>query len=136
MSEPFLGAHVAGWSAFALDAILRRHAKDYTRTMSSVQQREMEITRSAIHAAALLWHAATSASATTQTPSAEITPQSRSEELTTTQAAILLNLSEQRVRQLAVHWAGNGLARKVGRVWLLDRAAVVIYRDKDRRSAA
>jgi hypothetical protein len=48
----------------------------------------------------------------------------------------MLNLSEQRVRQLAVRWAGNGLARKVGRVWLLDKTAVVIYRSKDRRSAA
>jgi hypothetical protein len=59
-----------------------------------------------------------------------------SEELTTSQAAVMLDLSEQRLRQLAVRWAANGLARKVGRIWLLDRTAVVIYRDKDRRSAA
>jgi hypothetical protein len=136
MSEPFLGAHVAGWSAFALDVILRRHAKDYIRTMSTAQQREMEATRRAIHAAALLWRASTSASATAQTPAAEIRPQSQSEELTTPQAAIMLDLSEQRVRQLAVRWAAEGLARKVGRVWLLDRAAVVMYRDKDRGAAA
>jgi hypothetical protein len=96
----------------------------------------MEFTRRAIHGAALLWRASTSASATTQTPSAEIRPQSQSEEVTTSQAAIMLNLSEQRVRQLAFRWAADGLARKVGRVWLLDRTAVVMYRDKDRGAAA
>ena len=104
--------------------------------MSPVQQREMEVTRRAIHKAAVLWGASTSASATTQTPAAEITPQSQGEELTTSEAATILNLSEQRVRQLAVRWAAEGLARKVGRVWLLDRTAVEMYRDKDRRSAA
>jgi hypothetical protein len=41
----------------------------------------------------------------------------------------MLNLSEQRVRQLAVRWAADGLARKVGRAWLIDRAGVVMYRD-------
>jgi hypothetical protein len=46
------------------------------------------------------------------------------------------DLTEQRVRQLAVGWAADGLARKVARAWLLDRTAVVIYRDKDRRPAA
>jgi hypothetical protein len=104
--------------------------------VNPAQQREMEITRRAIHAAALLWRASSSASATTQTPPAEITPQSKSEELTTTQAAIMLNLSEQRVRQLAVRWAADGLAYKLGRAWLLDKTAVVIYRNKDRRAAA
>jgi hypothetical protein len=127
---------VAGWPAFALDVILRRYGRDYTPVMYPAQQREMEATRRAIHAAALLWRASTSDSATAQTPSAEIAPQSKSEELTTSQAAIMLNLSEQRVRQLAVRCAAEGLARKIGRAWLVDRTAVVIYRDKDRRSAA
>jgi hypothetical protein len=136
MSEPLLGAHVAGWPAVALDVILRRYGRDYTPMMNPAQQRDMEATRRAIHAAAVLWHASTSASATTQTPAAEITSRFESEELTTSQAAIMLDLSEQRVRQLAARWADDGLARKVGRVWLIDPTAVVIYRDKDRRSAA
>jgi Helix-turn-helix domain len=136
MSEPFLGAHVAGWSAFALDLILRRYRRDYAPVMNPAHQREMEATRGAIHAAALLWGASTSASATTQTPATEITPRLESEELTTSQAAMMLNLSEQRVRQLAARWTAEGLARKVGRAWLIDRTAVEMYRDKDRRSAA
>jgi hypothetical protein len=136
MDEPLLGAHVAGWSAFALDVILRRYGREYAPVMNPAQQREMEATRRAVHDAALLWRASTSASATTQTRAAEITPLLESEELTTSQAAVMLDLSEQRLRQLAVRWAANGLARKVGRIWLLDRTAVVIYRDKDRRSAA
>ena len=136
MAEPLLGAHVAGWPAFALDVILRRYGRDYTPVMNPAQQRDMEATRRAIHSAAVLWHASTSASATAQTPATEITPRLASEELTTSQAAIMLDFSEQRVRQLAVRWAAEGLARKVGRVWLLDRTAVEMYRDKDRRSAA
>jgi hypothetical protein len=48
----------------------------------------------------------------------------------------MLDLSEQWVRKLAVRCAAEGLARKVGRAWLLDRAAVEMYRDKERRSAA
>ena len=111
--------------------ILRRHAKDYTAAMNPVQQREMEATRRAIHAAAVLWQASTSASAsaTAQTPAVEITPRLGSEEITTSQAAAMLGVSDQRVRQLAARWVYRGLARKVGRTWLLDPAAVAIYRE-------
>ena len=98
--------------------------KDYTPAMNPVQRRETEVTWRAIHAATLLWRASTSASASTQTQAPEITPRLGSEELTASQAAIMLNLSEQRVRQLAVRWAADGLARKVGRTWLIDRAGV------------
>ena len=129
MPEPLPGAHVAGWAAFAVDVILRRYAKDYTPAMNPVQRRDMEVTRRAIHAAALLWRASTSASASTQTQAPEPTPRSRSEELTTSQAAAVLGVCEQRVRQLAARWVYQGLARKVGRAWLLDPAAVAMYRD-------
>jgi hypothetical protein len=129
MAEPLLGAYVAGWPAFALDVILRRYGRDYTPVMNPAQRREMEATRRAIHTAAVLWQASTSASATAQTPTAEITPRLASEKLTTSQAAAVLGVSEQRVRQLAARWVYQGLARKVGRTWLLDPAAVAMYRD-------
>jgi hypothetical protein len=134
--ERLLGAHVSGWSAVVVDALLSRHVRPYLPAMTLVQRQEVESCRREVHAAALLWHASTSASASTQTPIAEIAPQSQSEELTTSQAAIMLDLTEQRVRQLAACWTADGLARKVGRVWLIDRTAVVMYRHKDRRSAA
>jgi hypothetical protein len=127
MCEPFLGAHVAGWSAFALDVILRRHAKDYTRAMSPVQQREMEAVRRAIHTAALLWRAQLRKrrqQKSHQNPGVMNSPRRRRRSISASNGCV----SSQFAGPLMVWPARLAVP--------LDRTAVVIYRDNDRRSAA
>jgi hypothetical protein len=131
MSEPLLGAFLSGWSAYAVDVILKRYAKDYAPVMTPKQQQEFAATQKAIHRAALHWHAAT---ANAQTATAEI-PALSGNEVTTAEAADLLAVTEQRVRQLAALWVHEGLARKVGRVWMIDQAAIELYRSNGRRAA-
>jgi len=62
---------------------------------------------------------------TTKDPGTEIP--AGSEEIDTARAADLLNVSRQRVRQLARN--GHLPARQVGRTWLIDRASVQLRRE-------
>lgn len=57
------------------------------------------------------------------------------DEITIAQAAGLLDVTERRVCQLAAGWADSGLARKVGRSWVVDRQAVVLHREQTRGAA-
>lgn len=134
---PLLGAFVNGWSAFALDAILKRHLGAYLAQMTPAQRRELEATRAAVHAAALLFYEQSPfASASAQAAVAQVESPLNGEEITTAEAAELLQVSGQWVRQLAACWAEQGLARKVGRVWVLDRGAVMIQQDSSTRRRA
>lgn len=137
VEPPLLGAHVSGWPAFALDAVLERHLAPYLSQMEPTRRRELEVTRAAVHAAALLfWEQGASASASAQAAVAQVESPLRGEEITTAEAAELLRVSHQRVRQLATCWAEQGLARKVGRAWVVDRGAVMIQRSSAWRRVA
>ena len=131
MSEPLLGTFLSGWSAYAVDVILRRYAKDYAPVMTPVERHEFAAAQKAIHRAALHWHAST---ANAQAVAAEL-PALLGSEVTTVEAANRLAVTEQRVRQLAALWVHEGLARKVGRVWMIDQAAVELYRPNGGRAA-
>lgn len=132
---PPLGAHIAGWSAFAVDAILRRHGRPYLAAMGAAQRAEVERTARAVHQAALHWRA-TSADGNAETAPPEVARPWGRDEITTAAAALMLGLSERRVRQLAAGWEAAGIARKLGRAWLLDRAAVEMQQANTRRTAA
>lgn len=133
--EPLIGAHVAGWSAFAIDAVLHKHLDPYLRAMSPAQRRQVERTHEAIHRAALYWKAqAISDDGNAEAGAAEIRSSSAGE-LSTVDVARILGVSERRVCQLAVEWMAEGLARKVGRSWLIDAAAVELHHETMRRSA-
>lgn len=133
-----LGAHVSGWSAFIVDAILRRDLKRLLPAMSDEQRRVILRTARAVHAAALLYEAERLDRAASVGGSAEAVlgemPTDLNQEIGTEQAAVLLGVSGRRICQLAAIWADHGLARKVGRSWLIDRSAVEMYRSE--RSAA
>ncbi len=129
--EPLLGVQVAGWPAFVVDVILRRHLPSYLKVMSPAQAREVEQFHAAVQVAAAYWQKrSTSAASSAEAAAAEVTSRSTSEDLSTTQAAALLGVSERRVCQLAADWQHDGLARKVGRAWLVDREAVAVYARK------
>jgi hypothetical protein len=126
-SEHVLGVAVAGWPAFVVDCLLRRHGGPYLKAMSPEQAREMEVFHRAVHAAAAYWQARTAVIGSAEAATAEVPSSSRSDDLSTAQAASLLGVSERRVCQLAATWQDDGLARKVGRSWLVDREAVTVY---------
>lgn len=129
------GAHLSGWAAYAVDCILRRNADPYARAMSTEQRMEFEAAGRAIHAAALLWHQhAITAERNAEMVAAEI-EESSTHEIGTAAAATLLGVTERRVCQLAPAWQDDGLARKVGRAWLIDRGAVLLEA-RSRQSAA
>ena len=126
--EPVLGVQVAGWPAVVVDVLLRRHGAPYLKAMSGEQRREVETFRRAVHAAALYWQARASVTEVPKRSEPETATRSQSDEMSTAEAATYLGVSERRVCQLASTWQYDGLARKAGRTWLLDREAVRIYR--------
>ncbi len=133
--SPLLGAHVAGWPAFVIDRVLAKHLDVYLACMRPDQRAEMDRTRRAIHAAALHygdWLASVERNAAALLT--ETQGDLEEQELSTAQAAGLLDVTERRICQLAAEWAEDGLARKVGRTWLVQRDAVVLRRE-GRKSA-
>ncbi len=92
--------------------------------MTPEQAREVEHLHAAVHAAAAYWQSRASVNGNAEVGAAEVASRSTGEDLSTTQAAALLGVSERRVCQLAADWQHDGLARKVGHSWLVDREAV------------
>jgi hypothetical protein len=129
-----LGVHLAGWPAVVVDVLLGKYLPPYLAAMSPRQRAEVERMRWDVHAAAVHWRAI-SDGCSAQYVATETTPPSTHDEITTAQAAGLLGVSERRVCQLAVGWADDGLARKVGRSWLVNRQAVLLHRQRTRSAA-
>ncbi|MFI7632423.1 helix-turn-helix domain-containing protein [Microbispora rosea] len=119
------GALVSGFAAHVVDRLLAKHLPMLLRStpMSEEQRAALVETRVAVALAADTWAIAAAA-----TPVAAIGSSSPGDEISTAEAAALLGVKERRVRQLAE----GGLGRKVGRVWVLDRAAVLAWRDEMR----
>ena len=129
------GAHLSGWPAFVVDTILKRHAGPYARAMTPEQRAQFETAGRAIHCAALLWQGSISPERNAETVAAEIGP-AWVHEVGTAAAAGLLGVTERRVCQLTRLWEAEGLARKVGRAWLLNREAVLLEAQARRSPAA
>ncbi|MDT3724893.1 helix-turn-helix domain-containing protein [Streptomyces sp. DSM 41972] len=121
-------AVVEGAAAHILAELLATPGvRRYLRARPATLQRELEQTVAAIRRAAVAYEAglvsAASANGSAETPAAEIV-QPFDREITTGEAAALLELTERRVRQLAA----SGMGRRAGGRWLLDRTAVEEYR--------
>lgn len=127
------GALVHGASAHILDRVLTSPnvAEALRRQLMPSQTRlEWEAARRAIRRAALAYEAlpfAEDGSAAARL--AEVGPPSL-HEITTDEASALLGVGERRVRQLAA----QGMGRRAGGRWLLDRSAVLAEVER-RRSA-
>ena len=129
-------ALVSGFAAHVFDVLLARHLPAVLRftPLSPEQRAEVEAARAAIARAADVYVGmpVVSAFGSAETPAAEIGASWAGDEVVTTaEAAVLLGVSERRARQLAA----AGLGRKVGQRWVLDRGAVLAWRDRQRRSA-
>jgi hypothetical protein len=131
-------AIVSGWAAVALDSLLARHLSPYLSAMTPAQRGEMDRCVSAVRAAAGAYDAAGRrfAAETAKRGAAGLLPDSgHVDEVTVQVAAEQLAVSVQWVRRLAARWEPDGLARKVGSTWLVDRVAVAAYKAR-RRDAA
>ena len=126
------GAKVSGFPALVLTTLIRNHLPAYLPAMSEVHRTQLRMARAEIASAAELYKlrqasGGVAVNGTEETGEAGTVARSVVSELTTTQAAAVLRLTPRRVCQLAERqWAPAGLARKVGRAWLIDPAAVDI----------
>lgn len=135
-SEQMPGALVSGWSAFVVDVLLSRNLDRYLAAMTPDQRAEVAATRAAVHGAAKLWQER-AASGTGSGPveiAAAVSELSLS--VTVAEAALALGSSGRRVRKLAERWQRDGLARKVGTSWVIDRDALEMHAARRRRGAA
>jgi hypothetical protein len=133
-----IGACVSGFSALLVDRVLARHLPQYLRSLSPAQRREVDRLQRDVRAAADLYSDRTTAAVNGSggTVAPEVRAGWGQDEVGADEAAEVLGCSVRRVRQLAAAWQPLGLARKVGRVWLIDRTAVLAHRDeRGRRSA-
>lgn len=134
-----IGAHVEGFAALVVDRLLAAHLPRVLGAMSAEQRREVELARREVRAAADWWLASTrvvAAGGNAEGVGAEIEAGSSvNDEIDVATAVRLLGCGARRVRQLAAGWEPQGLARKVGQSWLLDRTAVEARRVDLRRSA-
>ena len=116
-------AYVEGVAAHVLAELLATPAaRRYLRARPPALQGDIERAIVAIRQAAGAYQATlgpASAGGSAETPLAEIV-QPFDREITTSEAAVLLGVTERRVRQLAA----RGMGRKAGSQWLLDRTAV------------
>ncbi|MDX3519277.1 helix-turn-helix domain-containing protein [Streptomyces scabiei] len=126
MSSYVRGVLVQGVTAHVLAQVLA--LPDVERRLRNalppLVQLELEATRRAFRQAALDYESqpiAVDGSAETEVPEVEAP---LGHEITTGEAAVLLDLSERRVRQLA---AEGGMGRLKGGRWVLDRTAVLAY---------
>lgn len=123
------GALISGPSAHILDRVLA--SPNVVRVLDALppwMRAEVDATRRAIQRAAAAYEALPiSANGNAETGLAEIGTGSP-HEISTSEASVLLGLSERRVRQLAA----GGMGRRVGGRWLLDRSAVTAYGKRPR----
>jgi hypothetical protein len=117
------GALVAGWPAHVIDAMLSRYLPQYLGLMTKTQRAEVERAHAAIHRAASLGTVAADGNAAIVGPAAAADSE-HADELTVDQVADQLGVRPRQARNFAAAWAGEGHARKVGGMWLIDRLAV------------
>lgn len=129
MSGYVRGALVQGVSAHVLDKVLASpNVAEVLRSLPPWLRAELDETRRAIRRAAQEYEQlppAADGSAETEVPAVgALLPH----EITTREAAVLLGLTERRVRQLAA----GGMGQRRGGRWVLDRSAVLAYAERRR----
>jgi excisionase family DNA binding protein len=125
-------AFVSGWPAEVVDMVLSRHLPPYLAAMTPGQRAEMEPAHRVIHRAAKA-HRATKVRRRTSDIEPEEFSAPSEHEISTREAAEVLGVTPRQVCRLAAEWATEGLARQVGRTWLVDRDAVMTYQDQQER---
>lgn len=131
-----IGAHVAGFPALVVDRLLARHLDPFLPAMTSEERTSVLAMQEQVRQSAEHFRSVRDAgSGTAAVRSGANRAQSAANELGVSEAMELLGLRARQVRYLAERWQAVGLARKVGRSWLIDRAAVELHAEDRRRCA-
>jgi hypothetical protein len=136
-------AIVGGWPAQVIDTLMSRYLPKYLAAMTPEERAEMDRAHRVMARAAKAYRAGQLC----DVPSSDIGPSepapsdlaqdlSHDDEIGTAEAAEMLDVGQRQVVKLAPVWEGQGLARRVGRTWLVDRVAVEVYRDRPERRSA
>jgi hypothetical protein len=133
-------ALIAGFPAEVFDTLASRFLPKYLITMSPAQRAEVEAASAVIGKAARAsreHRAASSVDGQSAPERSELAEDlTHDHEVNTEMAAVMLRVGQRQVRKLAAGWRHEGLARQVGRTWLIDRGVVAAYRDRQGRRAA
>jgi len=132
---------IAGWPSQVIDTLMSRFLPPYLGTMTPGQQAEVEAAHAVIARAARAYRASSDIGPSEPDASGLAEDLGRDDQISSAEAADVLRVGQRQVCKLAAVWEGQGLgqglARRVGRTWLIDRDVVVAYRDRQgRRSVA
>lgn len=116
-------AIVQGWSAYAFARLLRRYWRDEVEDLPPHLRRPLEESLEALRAAGAAWERSLRGSA--EAPAAEAAVSS-DHELSTRQAAEVLQVSDRRIRQLLESGALTG--RRCGQRWWVDHGSLTAYK--------
>lgn len=126
-------AIIAGWPVQVIDTLMSRFLPPYLGTMTRGQRAEVEAAHAVIARAARAYRASSDIGPSEPEASDEAEDLSRDDKISSAEAADMLRVGQRQVCKLAAVWEGHGLARRVGRTWLIDRDAVMAYRDRQGR---
>jgi hypothetical protein len=132
-----IGANVSGFSAHVYDRLAARYLPALLVAMSEEQRREVLATQAEVRQSAAFWDSVKSAErGNAAMPFSPAGASSAAHEVGVAEVVQLLGLGARQVRNIAQRWEPEGLARKVGMSWLLDRAAVEALAEARRRRSA
>jgi hypothetical protein len=130
-------AIIAGWPAHVIDTLMARFLPPYLATMNPQQRAEMDAAHRAIRRAAKAHQAASSDDGPSEPDASDLAQDlSHDNKISTARAADMLRVGQRQVCKLAAVWEGEGLAERIGRMWLIDRDVVVAYQDRQGRRAS
>jgi hypothetical protein len=119
------GVILDGWELYAITRVLSRHLPEYLEPLPLHLREPIEDRFAECLQMAREWTEDRKRGSAEAAPAEVVTDSSQ--ELTSTEVATILNVSERRVRQLAEAGALAGHQRKRGGPWIFDRGAVLAH---------
>ena len=129
LGHPFYveAAVIDGWPAYAIARLIARHGRDEFADLPPHLRGPIEDAAEALRRAGAAWAASVRGNAEAAAAEMRASSESQDDELSTEEAATMLDLSERRVRQLIA--SGAVAARKKHGRHVIDRGAVLAYHE-------
>jgi hypothetical protein len=118
-------AVIDGWPAFAIARMLTRSCGDEIADLPAHLRAPIEDATNALRHAGERWATSARGSAEAALPEAPVPLEHDEDEVSTREAAHMLELSDRRIRQLAAD--GRLVGRQIQGRWVLDRGAVIAH---------
>jgi hypothetical protein len=131
-------AVISGWPAKIIDQVLSRHLPQYFAGVRQEDLAELKAAHQQIGRARRAYEAGVGSAVGTSEPAGSEPSEglSHGDWFDTATVADMLRMGQRAVCKRAVVWETEGLARRHGRVWLIDPIAVEIVRNQPGRRAA